>query len=273
MCYARSHPLHCLLSTLLISFYWSSMTFLSRRFDKSVILLTGRLIIPFHIVLASGVSPVHPRVDLRQSLKKLLKYMKQMSPKVCVLDPIPTSLLFECSNQVVPLLTTIIDQSFLLAFFPSCMKSAVVKSLLKKQQPSLDPNVLKTIRPVSNLPSVSKLIEKLSELCSRALTGVVTSCAKCFEVFIINFLHFHQVDVAVNSTMEWSTFWCNFYVFLPIHVRAFGFLVFLKLVTNLFLKNVSTAISTSWTSWTSVHSSCVSQPPSQQQRKTHCIVR
>ena len=67
-------------------------------------------------------------------------------------------------------------------------------------------------------------------MCSRALTGVVTSCAKCFEVFIINFLHFHQVDVAVNSTMEWSTFWCNVYVFLPLHVRAFGFLVFLKLV-------------------------------------------
>ena len=67
-------------------------------------------------------------------------------------------------------------------------------------------------------------------MCSRALTGVVTSSAKCFVVSIIIFLHFYQVDVAVNSTMEWSTFWCNFYVFLPIHVRAFGFLVFLKLV-------------------------------------------
>ncbi|WP_419610691.1 RNA-directed DNA polymerase, partial [Thiolapillus sp.] len=43
--------------------------------------------------------------------------------------------------------------------FPSCMKSAVVKPLLKK--PSLDPNVLKHFRPVSNLPFVSKLIEKL----------------------------------------------------------------------------------------------------------------
>ena len=30
--------------------------------------------------------------------------------------------------------------------------------------------------------------------------------------------------------MEWSTFWCNFYVFLPLHVRAFGLFVFLKLV-------------------------------------------
>ena len=39
------------------------------------------------------------------------------------------------------------------------MKSAVVNPLLKK--PSLDPNVLKLFRPVSNLPFVSKLIAKL----------------------------------------------------------------------------------------------------------------
>ena len=40
-----------------------------------------------------------------------LKCMKKMSPKTCVLDPIPTSLLFECSDQTVPLLTTIVNQS------------------------------------------------------------------------------------------------------------------------------------------------------------------
>ena len=63
-----------------------------------------------------------------------------------------------------------------------------------------------------------------------ALTGVVTSSAKCFVLFIIKFLHFYDMDLAGNSSMEWSTFWCNFHVFLPLHVRAFGFLVFLKLV-------------------------------------------
>ena len=45
--------------------------FLSIRFDRSGIPLTGRLFIPLHTVLASGVSPVHPYVDLRQSPKKL----------------------------------------------------------------------------------------------------------------------------------------------------------------------------------------------------------
>ena len=35
---------------------------------------------------------------------------------------------------------------------------------------------------------------------------------------------------------------------------------------------LSTAMFASWTGWTSVHSSCVSQPPSQQQCKTHWVV-
>ena len=36
--------------------------------------------------------------------------------------------------------------------------------------------------------------------------------------------------------------------------------------------DLSTALFASWTGWTSVHSSCVSQPPSQQQCKTHWVV-
>ena len=93
----------------------------------------------------------------------VLKCMKQMYPKTCVLDPIPTSLLFECSDQVVSLLTTIVNQSLSTGIFPSCMKSAAVKPLCwgETQKPSLDPNVLKNSRPVSDLPFVSKLIEKL----------------------------------------------------------------------------------------------------------------
>ena len=73
----------------------------------------------------------------------VLKCMKQMSPKTCVLHPIPASLLFQCSDQVVPLLTTIVNQSLSTGIFPSCMKSAVVKPLLKKN-PHLTQMCLKT---------------------------------------------------------------------------------------------------------------------------------
>ena len=58
ICQARSHPLHRLLSIPQISFYRSFLTFLSIRFDKSVIPLTGKLFIPLHPVVASDTSPV-----------------------------------------------------------------------------------------------------------------------------------------------------------------------------------------------------------------------
>ena len=57
-----------------------------------------------------------------------------MSPITCVLDPIPASLLFECSDQLVPLLTAIVNQSLTTGIFPSCVKSAVVKPLLEKKK-------------------------------------------------------------------------------------------------------------------------------------------
>ena len=53
----------------------------------------------------------------RVTNETVLKFMKQMSPKTCVLDPIPTSLLFECSNEIVHLLTAIVNQSLLTGIF------------------------------------------------------------------------------------------------------------------------------------------------------------
>ena len=96
--------------------------------------LTSRLFIPLQTVFASGVSPVHPYVDLRVTQEAVLKCVKKMSPKTCALDPIPTSLLFECSDQVVPLLITIVNQSLATGIFPSCIKSAIVKPLLEKKK-------------------------------------------------------------------------------------------------------------------------------------------
>ena len=70
----------------------------------------------------------------------LSSWNKIMSLKTCILDPIPTSLLFECSNEIVPLLTAIVNQSLSTGIFPSCMKAAMVKPLSKKT--SLEPDVL-----------------------------------------------------------------------------------------------------------------------------------
>ena len=63
--------------------------------------------------------------------------------------------MFECSDEVVPLLTTVVNQSLLPGIFPSYMKSAIDVPLLKKSSLNLN------ISLVSNQSFVSKLIKKI----------------------------------------------------------------------------------------------------------------
>ena len=79
--------------------------------------------------------------------------------KSCELDPLPASLLFDCIDDLLPHITDIINASLSSGIFPQEYKSAVVRPLLKK--PSLDPNSLKNYRPVSNLPFLSKVLERI----------------------------------------------------------------------------------------------------------------
>ena len=78
--------------------------------------------------------------------------------KSCKLDPIPTWLLKQCLDELVPLVTAIINRSMETGSVPVCFKCAWIRPLLKKSV--LDPEILKNYRPVSNLPLVSKILEK-----------------------------------------------------------------------------------------------------------------
>jgi exonuclease III len=89
----------------------------------------------------------------------LLQAISKMSNKFCCLDPIPTFLLKECSQELAPILLHIVNCSMIQGEFPSEMKNAVVKPTIKKK--SADPDILKNYRPVSNLAVISKLIEKI----------------------------------------------------------------------------------------------------------------
>ena len=87
------------------------------------------------------------------------KCILQSAPKTCDLDPIPTPLLIECLDSLLPSLTALFNSSLSSGVFPQTFKTAIVTPLLKK--PSLDPNELKNYRPVSNLCFISKILEKL----------------------------------------------------------------------------------------------------------------
>ena len=93
------------------------------------------------------------------SERYVMDVLKKSAPKTCDLDPLPTSLLYEMLDLVLPALTRIINDSLCSGVFPDVFKTALVKPLLKK--PKLDHNELKKFRPVSNLSFVSKILEKV----------------------------------------------------------------------------------------------------------------
>ena len=86
------------------------------------------------------------------------KIIKQSPSKSCDLDPLPTALLEENMSGILPLITEIVNDSLSSGHVPEEFKVAHVTPLLKNT--SLDKNVLKNYRPVSNLPFVSKVLER-----------------------------------------------------------------------------------------------------------------
>ena len=79
--------------------------------------------------------------------------------KSCELDPTPTSIIKGCLDEIAPLATKLVNASLSGACVPDKLKHAIVRPLLKKQH--IDKDTLRNYRPVSNLPFVSKIIEKV----------------------------------------------------------------------------------------------------------------
>uniref|UniRef100_A0A8C6LBK5 Reverse transcriptase domain-containing protein n=1 Tax=Nothobranchius furzeri TaxID=105023 RepID=A0A8C6LBK5_NOTFU len=80
-------------------------------------------------------------------------------PTTCSLDPLPTVLVKTCLTSLLPLITTIIHSSLSTGIVPSLFKTASITPILKK--PGTDPNNFNNLRPISNLPFLSKILEKI----------------------------------------------------------------------------------------------------------------
>ncbi|GFR96463.1 reverse transcriptase-like protein [Elysia marginata] len=97
---------------------------------------------------------------LKEVTEKEVKDIIRQSPaKSCALDPIPTNILMTCLDDVLPHITTIINNSLRTGEVPTCFKNAIVKPIITKT--GLDENDLTNYRPVSNLPFLSKILEKV----------------------------------------------------------------------------------------------------------------
>ena len=90
-------------------------------------------------------------------LSDVRKLIETIPKKSCLLDPMPTTLVFGCIDVLLPVITKIINLSLQSGVFADQWKCALVSPLLKKSGLEL---LLKNYRPVSNLQYISKLTEK-----------------------------------------------------------------------------------------------------------------
>ena len=79
--------------------------------------------------------------------------------KSCSLDPLPTHLLKDHLDLLVPAITKLINCSLSSGIVPSKFKQALITPLIKILP--LNPNILKNYRPVSNLSFFSKVLERV----------------------------------------------------------------------------------------------------------------
>ena len=90
---------------------------------------------------------------------ELLKAIQRLPNKQSASYPIPTWLLKKISGMILTFVKSVVNQFYSEGIVPKSWKSAQITPLLKK--PSFDHNVASSYRPISNLPVLSKLSERL----------------------------------------------------------------------------------------------------------------
>jgi hypothetical protein len=90
---------------------------------------------------------------------EVARLISSMPAKSSPLDVLPTSLLKSCASAFAPVIARLANLSFKEGCFPESFKTAQVLPLLKK--PGLDRMDPASYRPISNLSTVSKIVERL----------------------------------------------------------------------------------------------------------------
>ena len=126
----------------------------------------------------------------------ICRLISQSPTKNCTHDPIPTTLTKQCLHALVPLVTKIVNVSLSTGTVPFGLKQALVTPTLKKQ--GLDANHLRTVRPVSNLPFVSKILERVVLLQLQSHLRA----SSLLEIRQPAYRKYHSTETAVLSVLE-----------------------------------------------------------------------
>lgn len=147
-----SLPVHSCPSTLASSF----LSF----FKDKISLLNSR-------PRADNISPHSSSPDFVPTLSKfeptneteVKAAILSSSDSSCVLDFLPTRVLKQCLDTLLPIITKLVNLCITESTFPSEFKHAIITPRLKKE--SLPTDDLANYRPISNLNFISKILERI----------------------------------------------------------------------------------------------------------------
>ena len=92
------------------------------------------------------------------SCQELSDLLAKSSIKSCALDPISATVLKGCLDLLLPFITKLVNCSLQCSVMTESMKQAQLRPFFKK--PSLNHELFKNYRPISNLMFISKSCEK-----------------------------------------------------------------------------------------------------------------
>ena len=111
-----------------------------------------------HLVSQSRATPKLANLK-PTNVDEVLRIISNSNNKYCILDILPTWLLKKNSDTLAPVLVTLFNKSMSSGIVPDYFKKAIIKPVLKKFDSDQDD--LNQFRPVSNLPFLSKVMEKI----------------------------------------------------------------------------------------------------------------
>ena len=86
-------------------------------------------------------------------------FLRRLPDKISQSDPMPVSLRKVTSDLLTPFLAELFNRSLSSGSFPKSWKRARISPMLKKGE--MEPQSLASYRPISKLPALAKLLEKI----------------------------------------------------------------------------------------------------------------
>ena len=127
--------------------------------------------------------------------EEVLKLLTTAPAKSCGLDPFPSRPLVRHCHEIIPIITQIVNASLTHGESSSQLKTALVCPLLKKPGTNC---IFRNYRPISNLPFLSKLIERV--MCNQITH--YTGTTGMAEKFQSAYRAFHSTETALIKVKD-----------------------------------------------------------------------